>query len=312
MSKAWLISLAGHIHEGIDVEGKRTAPDDQHAVRPCVGAVERHAGNAACGTHGAFRQDGNSRTRFHQGKDGIDIGDTHADLRFAASILKKRERAAAEAEADLVDRQQQFFPHDIASRNSGAGGQRMTFRQRNAQFRAVEGHGPQGLGQRGKGRTDESNIGLARFHLLDQLFHRHAGQKLQRHIPVLITIAGDERRQLPLGHHTGTVTDAQRAELTAPDLLRLFERAFGAGKDFFRLDEHGLPGRSEFHTAIDAVKELEAQVLLQLPDALGNGWLGDTELEGGGPEVSGPSGFHKYGELASIHGGEVFVLSGFA
>lgn len=68
--------------------------------------------------------------------------------------------------------------------------------------------------------------------------------------------------------------------LAAPDLLRLFQRAFGAGKDFFRLDEHGLAGRREFHTSIDAVKELEAQIFLQLPDTLGHGRLGDAEPAG--------------------------------
>ncbi|MNZ99613.1 hypothetical protein D3C78_1189460 [compost metagenome] len=177
----------------------------------------------------------------------------------------------------------------------------MPFRQGDAKFRTIEGHGAQGLRQRGKGRANEGNIGLAGRHLLDQLLHRHAGQQFKRHIRVFVAIAGNQRRQFAFRHDTGAVADAQRAELAAPDLLRLFQRAFGAGKDFFRLDEHGLAGWREFHTAIDAVKKLEAQIFLQLPDTLGHGRLGDAELQGGGAKVSGPCGFHEYCELANIH-----------
>ncbi len=114
-------------------------------------------------------------------------------MRRAAGIFEKRKRAAAEAEANLVNRQQQFFVQDIADGNLRAIGEYVTFRQSDAKPRSVERHGSQGLRQRGKRRADEGNVGLAGRHLLDQLFHCHAGQQFKRHVWVLVTIAGNER-----------------------------------------------------------------------------------------------------------------------
>lgn len=184
----------------------------------------------------------------------------------------------------------------------------MALRQGDAQFGAVEGHGPQALRQLGQGCANESDVCLARRHLLDQLFHRHAGQEFKRHLPVVVAIAGDQRRQFSFRHYAGAEADAQRAELAAPDLVCLFQRPLGAGKNFLRIEQHRLPSRRKFHTAVDTEEKLEAQILFQLPDTLRYGRLGDAQLQSGRAEILALAASTKMASWRISIGGEVFVL----
>ena len=71
------------------------------------------------------------------------------------------------------------------------------------------------------------------------------------------------------------------------------------GEDALHLLEVGLPAAVEAHAAVPAVEQRHVEMLLQRPDAVGDGGRGDAELHGGaGEALMAGGGLEETGAVA--------------
>jgi hypothetical protein len=183
---------------------------------------------------------------------------------------------------------------------------------------------PQRCGRRGRGRRGDHDQVLP--HQLDRAERGRRGRQRQHHerqveraarqFPYEVVRAGLLDEDLDAGvqivegaQHLRQQTGAQARRRPEPHpaaaqlghLLHLAAGRVGVGEDAAGEREQRLPGVGEGDVAPRAAEEIRAQLLLQRPDLLGEGRLGDMDPLRGPGEVQGLGDRGEVAELLQLH-----------